>query len=469
MALSLSMHCGIHPSILEELGTFDPILDIDTRLFLDPHLLKHTDVPEFKGAYKKLTDHFGNIARLLVASDKKGDIYWKKADQLMKWPEVKGLCIGFSKEGTDGSGIGPELRAQLLATAKSIITKGIADPEIFELVGMFQENFGSDRISDMTANVIRSELDKYTRRIISFIEPHCTAHIAIDPNGAAISPFKNSQLLLIPRNLLRDIPLSLDWASRDIVARHNTDLREKVNRLAGDSWKQVVNGLSKEKLKELAFQNPELIRDAIDLYKSKSAQLYDFEEDRSGEASWLNSAQTATLDNPLKLTLPENPTTEDVFNLVEIICKKFKSLIEDNGLAQLLYDSNGHPKHETASQLLFYGVSEAYCHANQIMIARESNGGRGPVDFKFGSNMQNSVLVEVKKSTNTSGLKSGIIRQLPEYMNAEGSRRAIYLVIDVGYTKAALANLKEINSAANGSSIKIFHVSGSLKESASKL
>lgn len=87
------------------------------------------------------------------------------------------------------------------------------------------------------------------------------------------------------------------------------------------------------------------------------------------------------------------------------------------------------------------------------MIARESDGGRGPVDFKFGTNMQNSVLVEVKKSTNTSGLKKGIQSQLPAYMNAEGSKRAIYLVIDVGYTKAAIANLNVINAAINGTAV----------------
>jgi hypothetical protein len=463
------MFCGIDPRVLEARDVFDPVLDIDTRLFLDPHLLKHADVPEFARAYEHLKRHFGNIARLLLASEAEADIFWKRADRLMVWPEVKGLCIGFSKESTDGSGIGPELRTQLLRTAKQILSKGIDDLEIFELVGMFQERFGPDRISDMTANVIRQELNQFTSRILEEIAGECATQVPRNDEGAPLNPVNDAPLLLVPRSLLRDIPVALDWSSRDLVAEQNEELRETVNRIAGESWRQVVQAFTKEKLKDFALNNPDLIQDAVDIYRSKTAQHYDFNEDRSGEASWLPAAQIATRDNPLQLQLSEHPTTNQVFDLVMTVCTKFKSLIEDNGLSHLLYDSNGHPKHETASQLLFYGISEAYCHANAIMIARESDGGRGPVDFKFGTNMQNSVLVEIKKSTNTSGLKKGIESQLPTYMNAEGSKRAIYLVIDVGYTKAAITNLNEINAAINGTAINIIHISGALQPSASRL
>lgn len=469
MAISLSMFCGIDPRALEARDVFDPVLDIDTRLFLDPHLLKHAEVPEFANAYEHLKTHFGNIARLLLASDAEGDVFWKGADRLMVWPEVKGLCIGYSKESTDGSGIGPELRAELLRTAKQILNKGISDPEIFELVGMFQERFGPDRISDMTANVIRQELNQFTNRILLEIAEECTVQIPRNSESAPLNPINNSPLLLVPKSLLRDIPVALDWSSRDIVAEQHEELREAVNRIAGESWRQVVQAFTKDNLKDFALNNPDLIQDAIEIYRAKTAQRYDYNEDRSGEASWLPAAQIATRNNPLQLQLADNPTTSQVFSLVSSICTKFKSLIEDNGLSQLLYNSDGRPKHETASQLLFYGISEAYCHANSIMIARESDGGRGPVDFKFGTNMQNSVLVEIKKSTNTSGLKKGIVSQLPAYMNAEGAKQAIYLVIDVGYTKAAITNLNEINAAINGTSVSIIHVSGALQPSASRL
>jgi hypothetical protein len=468
MAISLSMYCGIDPRALEARDVFDPVLDIDTRLFLDPHLLKHSQVPEFAEAYEHLKAHFANIARLLLASDAEGDLFWKRAERLMIWPEVKGLCIGFSKESTDGSGIGPELRTQLLRTSKQIISKGIQDLEIFELVGMFQDRFGPDRISDMTANVARRELGDFTNRIFEEIRAECAVDFPRGDDGLPFNPINGAPLLLVPRSLLRDIPVALDWSYRDLVAEQNEELRETVNRIAGESWKQVVQAFTKGELKDFALNHPDLINDAVEIYRAKSAQTYDFNEDRSGEASWLPAAQVAVRENPLRLELSANPTTDQVFELIRTICIKFKSLIEDNGLSRLLYDSDGRPKHETASQLLFYGIAESYCHANGLMIARESDGGRGPVDFKFGTNMQNSVLVEIKKSTNTSGLRNGIESQLPIYMNAEGSKRAIYLIIDVGYTKAAITNLNAINAAINGTAISIIHISGSLQPSASR-
>lgn len=41
-------------------------------------------------------------------------------------------------------------------------------------------------------------------------------------------------------------------------------------------------------------------------------------------------------------------------------------------------------------------------------------------------------------------------------------------MIDVGYTKAAIKNLNEINSKVNGTAITLMHVSGALKASASR-
>jgi hypothetical protein len=158
-----------------------------------------------------------------------------------------------------------------------------------------------------------------------------------------------------------------------------------------------------------------------------------------------------------------------VENMVLAICGKFKSLVEDNALYELFYNNDGSLKHEKAAQLMFYGIADSYCESNGILIARESDSGRGPVDFKFGTNRENSVLVELKKSTNTSGLSKGIEKQLPQYMKSEKSKRAIYLVLDVGYTKAAIDRLTEINKRIKGAAIKIIHVDAIPKPSASRL
>ncbi len=42
MPIALSKRIGIDHSDLTDAGAFDPILDLDTHLFIDPHLLKYT-------------------------------------------------------------------------------------------------------------------------------------------------------------------------------------------------------------------------------------------------------------------------------------------------------------------------------------------------------------------------------------------------------------------------------------------
>jgi hypothetical protein len=470
MALSLSSLLKIEPTSLTDRDAFDPILDLDTRLFIDPHLLKHVDIPEFLDSYEHLQAYFRDIAKLLAATEDVGDPFWRKADRMMKWPEVRGLCIGYASKGTSGSGIGPELRYRLLTTARAIIKAGRNDPEIFELVGLLENDFGPDRISDMTANVIRQDLAAFTKRVYAQLLEDGATPIAVDDNTELpINPFTGTPLLLVPQAILRDLPVALDWSGRDLVAAHNQELRDKVNTIISQSWKDVIDDHSKPALKELLLEHPDLIDDLVQVYASKEAQPYDFAHDRAGEYIWFPESQRAAREHPLALVLTATPTVDEVQQVVLLICERFTALVENNGLWNLFYDSNGRVKHESAIQLLFYGIADAYCHANDIMIARETNSGRGPVDFKFGTNMQNSVLVEVKKSTNTSALRKGVEKQLPEYMNAEGSKRAIYLVVDVGYTEAAKDNLNAVNAATNGTAIQIIHVNGNPKPSASKL
>jgi len=470
MPISLSDKLGIPSSILTDLEAFDPILDVDTHLFIDPNLLKYCDIEELKNSYSTFQKHFIDIVKVLNASDKDGDIFWRKAFSLMIGREVKGLCIGYSSKGTSGSGIGRELALRLLKSAKEITKKGIYDPELFEIMGLFEEDFGPDRISDMTANIIKNDLINYSKRIFKSLES-----IRIEDcfeicqkTGLPINPYNEHPIILVPQKLLRDLPVSLDWTDREIIAVHNDELRTRVNDIIGKTWRDAKVSCSKGKIKEVLLDYPELINDLIEQYVNKKGKPYDFTEDRVGEYIWYKESKRITKENPLELLLKEHPSIDEVEKIIIKICDKFKTLIEDNGLWQLLYDGKGKPKHEKAAQLLFYGISESYCESNNIMLVRESDAGRGPVDFKFGTYKENSIVVELKKSTNTSGLKKGITNQLPDYMKAEKTKRGIYLVIDVGYTEAAIENLREINKMITGKAIKIIRVDGNPKQSASK-
>jgi hypothetical protein len=118
--------------------------------------------------------------------------------------------------------------------------------------------------------------------------------------------------------------------------------------------------------------------------------------------------------------------------------------------------------------LLIFGNADAYYQANNILIAREADAGRGPVDFKFGTNYINSILVEIKKSTNISGLRKGIERQLPTYMRSHQSKRGIYLVLDVGFSKKSLARYRDLLRNIAGAQITVIDIDCKRYPSASR-
>jgi hypothetical protein len=469
MAKAFSKTFGIDPALMEKNGVFDPIMGIDTRLFIDPFLLAKSSAPELAASFQRLQQHFTDVLMLLNACEKEQDVFWKRAKALLLSPEVHGLSIGYS-EGEGGSGTGTILTERLLNTAFQIVKKGTINPRLFELVGLFEQDFGPDRISDMTAKIIAADLYAYTTRVCEEmgVETREFDFKGIDTSAfLPVNPATNKPIILVPRDVLRDLPIALGWTDVNTIASENAELRQKVNSIVGDTWREATLRLQKDTLKEMLIGNPELIQDLLAQYIKKTPQLYDYENDPSGEANWLKASETLTNKNPLPLNLSATPSIDEVFAVVHMICLKFKELVESNQLAHLLYDSNGERKHERAAQLLFYGVADLYCEANNIMIAREPNAGRGPVDFKFGVGYSNSVLVEMKLSANKT-LQNGYDVQLPIYQQAEKTKRGIFLVIENGgITESRKQHFFEHVRANQGNDPLVIWVDGLLKASAS--
>ena len=84
---------------------FDCILDKDSPFFINLMRLKVCDIPEFQGSYQSINDRFSKIATLLNAFD--------------------------------------------------IVKKGVQYPEIFHLVSLFEENIGSDRLSEIHIKAVK--------------------------------------------------------------------------------------------------------------------------------------------------------------------------------------------------------------------------------------------------------------------------------------------------------------------------
>jgi hypothetical protein len=90
--LRFSRHFGIHPDKLRAAGVFDPVLQADTRLFIDPVLVRHSSAIELsRDGVRRIDQFFEQVYRLLVASRAKDDIAWKTAQGQLSFHEVRRL------------------------------------------------------------------------------------------------------------------------------------------------------------------------------------------------------------------------------------------------------------------------------------------------------------------------------------------------------------------------------------------
>lgn len=469
MPLRASEAFGIDHNSFATTGAFDRFLDLDALLYVDPHLLEASLAPEFAGAYEAFQTYFRNVLKLIHASKRQGDSLWNEALRRLTLREIGGMGLGFSKNRDSGSAVGRELAEALLLTASEIAAAGYDDPTIFELAGALQDDFGPDRISDMTLAIILPHVLRFTERVALDLNiPVEEQKVRSQSAPLPVNPVTNRPLLFVPQDVLRDIPVAECWSSIDIVAAQNADLRARVNQTIGESWRDATQKLKKEELRVALLSEPELIADLLSQYKAKPAESYDFVDDPAGEIRWYGIAQEMLRRFPPQVR-DRTMTCDSVHGVVVEICEHFKRLVEKNALCELLYAPNGKPLKERAAQRLFYGIADAYCKAANLDLTAESNGGRGPVDFKISSGYTCRVNVEAKLSTNN--LVKGFEKQLPIYDDAEQAYSSILLVVRVHDSLTNLDKLRDardLRDRAGTRAPEIFVVDGRPQPSASK-
>ncbi len=465
MPIKFSEQCNISNKECESTGFFDVIIDVDTRVFIDPALLDICDEPEFLEAKSQVEKYFSSIVALIKSSEKEGDMYWEKADKLLKFKELTGTCCGFAQKSTSGNAIGPVLRKSILYTIKSLLRKGEIEPILFELLGVFQEGIGCDRVSDLITFILRHNILQYTQRIVSIYNIP-TIQFRYDSQTYQLweNPYNNKPILLLPKVLMSPLPVANDFDDISYVCAENERVRNIINEYfdLGDKKK-----LHKKQIEEMLEFNLEFRKGLVDAYRNLPKCSYDFNRDKAGEYIWLPVSREYVKQYPLNLNSLSISSIEDVLAVAKSICNKFKTLIEDNGLYKLLYDEE-KPKREAAAQLLFFGIADGYCESNNIDLTKEGNNGRGPVDFKLSRGYDDKIVVETKLTSN-SQLIHGIETQLPIYMKQENVKKAIYLIIDTGYEKALKNFIEYYEKLSYEIKVKISYiiVDATIKDSAS--
>jgi hypothetical protein len=465
-----SRQFGINPTELDKEGLLDPVLNADTKLFVDPLLLKGSSHPVLQSAgVQAFEQRMSSIIELLVVSQGNGDAPWKAAMKLLALHERSETCLGYGGSGTSGRDRPDSLKQQILTTAKQIVDVGVRNPELIVLMGLLESGVGPDSISDLTTNAILRVLEDITK---DFCNRHSVPMkkfmLEFEEYEIPENPFRAaSGIFLVPKDVLRELPVAADWSDIDRVVSFNQTLRHMVNQMIGNITKATVTQ-KKSALKRIALGDPTQFLALLHDLLANDPKGYDFERDKKGFEALRQALLTAAQQFPLVIAKPSAPTLAELLRVVREITAQFKQLIENNNLSHLLWNGS-HPRSEKSAQLVYFGVADSYCKSNNLDISPEVHAGGGPVDFKFSTGYSFRILVEIKLSTGT--VVHGYETQLDIYKAASQTDEGLFLVINVGQMSSKLTKIEKIQKdrlAAGEPASHIVVVDATKKASASR-
>lgn len=446
---------------LEELGVFDSLMDEDSNFFINIKRLKDTEVPEFKDSYDNINAYFRDLGILLKASKNPQDKLYKTAVKKFDFSEVGGINLGFSK-GARGAGFGPKLSNQIVKDASEIIKSGSEQPEIFHLTSLFEENVGPDRLSDMIATLIYEDIVKYTKRVYKEfgINKENYPEYSFE-SGLLINPYKDCELLLLPIDILHELPIARSWDDIDRVVTENETIRREMSELVGKEWRKLASSQKKRYIKDYIFMKPHLVSKVIADYRSTDVKAYDIYQNIDYKIERL-------INNITKVKKELNLSEKNSYESTLEIIGTFKNWIE-NQKGYTILEGIDTRNEEKIIQRTLHGTAGYYCKINNLDISPESNTGRGPVDFKI-SRGDDKTVVEIKLTSNQETVH-GFEIQIEEYAKSEGAENKIFLLIDNGRSSNRIKKVEESyenRKKAGENPAIVIVVDAKPKESASK-
>ncbi|KUP92688.1 hypothetical protein [Tritonibacter horizontis] len=466
-----SKHFGVDPALLDAADLIDPFLNVDTQLFIDPVLLEKSSNQRIRvDGIRTFRQHFQNFIRLLAISRSKGDAAWRAAEKLLDLHEPAENGLGYGGSGRSGSSRPDHIRDAMMSTAQEIVELGADDPEMISLMGFFEDEVGPDTISDFTTRVILHDLAKITQ---DFCEANGIPVSKDDRiEGVLLPRFVDSRsgtmksTVLVPTDIVRDLPVATDWSDIEAAAFQNTQIRDRVNVFLGNIAKPTVAD-RKAALRRAAMDSAQSFDQFLATVKEHTSH-YDKSLDALGyyKLKWLFGQDPSGLQVPASYALHTGP--EELKKLVHDTLSMFKHHVENGNLWEELW-VDGKPKKERAAQLIYYALADSFCIANNVDISPEANMGGGPIDFKFSSGYRARVLVEMKRSSGT--VRHGYERQLEIYKDASRTQIGIFVVMDFGDVGKKLNQIKAIRNArisAGEDASDIVVIDATPKASASK-
>jgi len=209
--------------LLQNISQYDvdfviPLVGVDVPVGIDPFLLYKSRDPGYRKLHTTLISTFNAGIDAIRRKNQ------SEANRLFDFPEVAAIGMGYTQGGKRGSGVGAYLSRLIIETllgSQGLQERGIRHVEEMQLVSA---GIGPDRVSDITANVLKRFLIEYTQRQCALWNIPLKSRVPIEHiydaeshswedgyEDLPVSPKDDEPILLVPRRLVRTLP----WINYD--------------------------------------------------------------------------------------------------------------------------------------------------------------------------------------------------------------------------------------------------------------
>lgn len=447
---------NVNPQTLDEYGAFDISVVSDLPVFIDPFLLFNSEKEEYQALHDQILDY---LRFLRDHAHEPID-----AGRIKSWytfSEVRQNWLGFTVDSNRGHGLGRTFAVALHAALGDVLEnfgdETITSSSHVEKLALIRHGVGRDTISDLTTNLIKHYLLRYTSEFAS-------AHLAsVDRKTVAVPRAKfnyNTQtwatakydlpytagdfVILTPADLLTKDDTWINYSdmmnSFDLLPEvtGNDQLRADVNNYLRMKLSSNPSDRERRKAHALALkQFPELVDCYIKLKEDTGDQAVATSRDKVDGTQQLlrDQVQRAARDLQEKTDLFAEPWTS--FDEALAAVHTFKHYVEKQDGWRVINRGDGRG---FASENEVQGFFGLLLQSSRFDVNREPNNGRGPVDFKISKGLDKS-LIEFKLAKSSS-LKRNMERQLEIYEAANRTNTSVFVVI--AYTPAQVARAKAV-------------------------
>lgn len=438
-----------------ELDFFDTNLRYDSKLFIDPFLIKNSVIDEERILYERFTKFFKIALEKSIESI--GNLH--KSKNLLKFlsfREPKEICLGYTETSNEGSGLGGQFALGIYTLfIKGIAAKLMNNEEFYlnklinpELFAIFADKVDQDGISDLTANLIMDYLIKYTQNqskkwnipinkalpvseMFDFENNEWTGgrNVYLPEN-----PFKPGQpFILVPKRFLRASVNMNQEAKKEVIGilESDTNLSIKFSRLIEKPLKDITIDEIRS-----AMTEDKVLEGFIGYLEQKKQSPYNFITD----PLWFYAFKRLEkfFEN---IHFPSQPQScEELVNLTKFFFDVVKKEYEIKGLWKDTWVEKNGDKSEPCLEIVWGRIIRAMGNAffvnyPDITFISEVETGNGPMDFSVIYN-KCKIAIEVKKLHNTAmtgevsklpAYIHGLVRQLPAYIIAHGADFGFYI------------------------------------------